>query len=129
MKEFKARFEFVDWDICVIILSKSDKSITKLKKRFNLLDDDVRYINDKLSIEAMNGGVALTNCSSRDVVIILYPQSSEIDMLNTLTHELYHAVRRITDHCEIADHETPAYMTGYLSLVFIPKILNVKTIE
>lgn len=129
MKEFKARFDFLDWDIAVIMLSKSDKNIDKLKKRYNLLDDDVKYVNDKLSIDAMNGGVSLTNCNSRDVVVIIYPQSTELDMLNTLTHELYHAVRRITDSCDITDNETPAYMTGYLSLMFIPKILNVKMIK
>ena len=60
MKEFKAGFDFLDWDIAVIILSKSDKNINKLKKRFDLLDDDIEYVNDKLSIEAMNGGVALS---------------------------------------------------------------------
>jgi hypothetical protein len=129
MKEFKARFEFLDWDIAVIVLSKSDKNINKLKKRFDLLDDYIEYVNDKLSIESMNGGVALSNFNSGDMVVIIYPQSTEIDMLNTLTHELYHVVRKITDFCAITDHETPAYMTGYLSMMFIPKVLNVKMIE
>ena len=129
MKEFKARIDFLDWDIQMVILSDEKDNINKFKSQQNIPDEEIKEIKDNLRSKCEDGGVTFTNYSIRKIVIFIYPHKTELKMLDTISHEIYHVVKNVTKNHDIVDSETPAYLTGYLSSIFIPKVLSIKLIE
>lgn len=62
-----------------------------------------------------------TNISLHRTLIVLCPSSSPSQFLNTLTHELLHAVTHISDYYSIPlNTESPCYLLGSLAQVAYP---------
>lgn len=105
------------YDLTIISLSKSDK-FDKLKrhlKAVNLDPQTIDEIKDNMEHKYVDGGITAWHANMHRILILIYPQSSKRQKINTFNHEIRHAVDDIIEHLSIEDSETPAYLTGYLS--------------
>lgn len=91
----------------LIITNQSQKTIKAIFKKYNFTEDP-----DDVVAEGM---VITPDISDYYMVIDLNYLS-----YNTICHELYHCVVRITEDRDITDEETQAWLAGHLSgIVFL----------
>lgn len=114
MKQIDLKLDFLDWRIIFFVTDKKDKNVNEIGIQYNMLEEDITYINDKLDRKCFNGGVTLSHTNRRLTLVFIYLTTSKSEQVGILSHETRHVVDRICEHNSIEDIETPAYIMGYL---------------
>lgn len=100
--------------VVFIVTDKMDDDSKKLYKKLNILD------------EFEGGNEGLLVCPDIDVYYLFV--DTKYLTHNTLAHEIYHAVVRVTEDRMVSDEEAQAWLCGHLTEV-IYKFLNKKKLE
>ena len=69
------------------------------------------------NVKTQNCGSTICNEGERHIIVLLGPQSSKAELLNTLSHEIRHVVDIIALHCP-ESHTSPACITGEITSHF-----------
>ena len=118
------------WTIHLVVIEGIDdlikcknklKSIAKPKNES--YSEAVDLCIEEVSNGLINGGLFISNEQSLTGVIIVYPSSSKLDIVNTICHEKRHAEDTILESLGIDDRETAGYISGYLGHKLLKHIL------
>lgn len=70
------------------------------------------------NVRTHNCGSTICNVEAKKIIVMLGPQSSKAELLNTLSHEIRHVVDIIAAHTAPEDHVSPASITGEITSHF-----------
>ncbi len=83
----------------------------------------MREVNENMESGNMNTGFTFTNSDLKEALVVVGPYTSGAEFQNTFAHEAYHLAAAIASSLGIElDSETPAYITGDLTLELIDVI-------
>ena len=83
----------------------------------------MREVNENMESGDMNTGFTFTNSDLKEALVVVGPSSSGSEFQSTFAHEAYHLAAAIASSLGIElDSETPAYITGDLTLELIDVI-------
>ena len=113
------KIETYNCSVVFVVSSELSKEITKVYTKYKIKDDtkleDIREGNEGILICTDTGKYYLMI----DLEYLTY---------NTIAHEVYHAVVRITEDRDITDEEAQAWLCGYITEAFY-KFLNKKELK
>lgn len=114
MRRIDFKVPIYDWDITIITIYNEfcKEQVSELIDEFELPDRDELL---QLVGEGFNGGRTYAKTSSREIVVILFPWTSEIQFEKSLNHEKRHIIDDIVEWHNLEGKEAPAYLDGYIS--------------
>lgn len=112
----KIKLDTYNCEVTFTVTDKLQSEFKKIYKKFNIKHDD----NDGSESE----GVVLTPDIDKYFLII----DSNYLTHNTLAHEIYHVVVRVTEDRDIVDEEAQAWLAGHITGV-IYKFLRTKKFQ
>lgn len=113
----KVKIPIYEINVTFIELDKDDSNdcVLSYLGKVKADDDEVEIIRDNIKSKAKNGGVTYFNRNLHEMLLIIFPSSSDKQRRNTINHELYHVVDNVGNCCNLECAESRAYLQGYLS--------------
>lgn len=112
-----------DWTVLIFYNVPSSK-VDVIRRHLQSLGCHSQPLEDAcllVSHSVPDTAFTYTNISFHRTLIVLCPSSSPSQFLNTLTHELLHAVTHISDYYSIPlNTESPCYLLGSLAQASYP---------
>ena len=126
MKIKELKIPLYGYDLAIVQLEASDTSqqIARLLQRRGLskdeLDEELYYHNGELCFQTnrIDGGITLSNPKLKQIIVLFYPFSSEIERENVFSHEKRHVEDRLLRYAQIDDYESAGLLAGWLGVKF-----------
>ena len=111
-------FHIYDWKITVLYEATcyDIDTIIEILKDIHCPDKYIKEALDNLEECKLNSGLAYSNLSLKNSVIVINKTSSFEQLINTIAHEYYHLICHISKILEIEDEEELANLNGNLNM-------------
>lgn len=97
---------------------KEIERVTKTLKSCKIDDENISDVKDRMK-RNYNGGATTFSSEKRcELVVLVYPHSSQSRKLSTIMHEKRHCEDFILNRLDIDDMEAAAYLAGWLAVEF-----------
>ncbi len=106
-KSFTIKVETYNCNLVFVVTSELSKEIGKVYSKYKVKDTDYKLED----IQEGNEGILMAPDINTYYLMIDPVYLTH----NTLAHEIYHAVVRITEDREVTDEEAQAWLCGYLT--------------
>lgn len=115
MKQANFKIPIYNWDFTVICLgSPADApKLSAIATKYAFPDKET--LIEHVQKKSYDGGKTYTKKSTRQIIVIIFPQSSKQKLFNTLNHEKRHVIDDILEWHDVHDKEAAAYLDGFLS--------------
>lgn len=104
------KIETYNCSVVFVVSSELSKEITKVYSKYKVKDNEYKLED----IKDGNEGILMSPDIDKYYLMI------DLEYLthNTIAHEVYHAVVRITEDREVTDEEAQAWLCGYITGAF-----------
>lgn len=104
------KIETYNCSVVFVVSSELSKEITKVYSKYKVKDSEYKLED----IKDGNEGILMSPDIDKYYLMI------DLEYLthNTIAHEIYHAVVRITEDREVTDEEAQAWLCGYITGAF-----------
>lgn len=89
--------------------------VAKEMKRLNCTPEAICSVSEALKNGDVNGGETYRNMPIKEILVLIYPCTSERRRREVVNHEKRHIEDRILEYLGINDIEASAYLAGFLS--------------
>lgn len=106
-KSTTIKVETYNCSVVFVLTSELGKEIAKVYSKYKIKDEDFKLED----IQEGNEGILLSPDINKYYLMIDTAYLSH----NTIAHEIYHAVVRITEDREVTDEEAQSWLCGYIT--------------
>ena len=110
----------------LFVTSKHDAyKIEKFLASRDILKEDYQFSIDIIKNDKHGGGVTFFCENMHSFIVVVYKEQNKDELISTITHEIRHIVDDMCHQLNIEDVETPAYITGYISMNIFKEINDI----
>ena len=121
MKIKKFEVPYYKWRvICMLVDNYADKeAVTKKMRTLHMRDESVKEIENQFDTKCHGGATIYYNSGTLEIVILVMPHFSVLELVSTLVHEGRHAADHVIESVGLEGDEASAYLTQHIIVELI----------
>ena len=104
----------------MLVDNYADKeAVTKKMRALHMRDESVKEIENQFDTKCHGGATIYYNSGTLEIVILVMPHYSIIDLVSTLVHEGRHSADHVIESVGLEGAEAAAYLNQYITIELI----------